>query len=156
MKSSEKWMLAAVLSALGIVGFCLICIVGAVLTPLRWWSHGGATEAAEDFLRKNPVVTAHLGTIRSFGALPSGSQSLINGEGKAHLLITIRGEKGEGTAEVDLMKRPGESWKVTAAVLVAGDQRLVLEAGPGASSPSPPSEAQPGSDEDQGVEPRDV
>ncbi len=156
MKSSEKWMLAAVLSALSIVGFCLICIVGAVLTPLRWWSHGGATEAAEDFLRKNPVVVAHLGTVRSFGTLPSGSQTLINGEGKAHLLITLRGEKSEGTAEVDLMKKPGDSWKVTAAVLVAGDQRLVLEAGPGANSPSPPPEAQPGSGEEQGVEPMDV
>ena len=156
MKSSEKWMVAAVLGALGIVLLCLVCIVGVALFPLRWWSQGGAAGAAKDYLAKNPVVTAHLGPVKEFGRFPSGSQSTVNGTGTARFLITIKGEKGEGSAVVDLSKKPGEAWKVVSATLSVGGESLPLDGeAPAVSEPgSPGTQDEPSAPADG--EPRDT
>ena len=139
MKKSEKWMLFAVLGALGIVGLCLICVVGAVLVPMRWWSQGGAAGAAKDFLGKSAVVRAELGTITEFGSIPVRSESIVNGKGTAHITVTIHGERAEGTAELDLTKESGKDWKVIAGTLTVDGRTLPLE-GP-AGAPATPSQA---------------
>ena len=134
MKQSEKWMLFAVLGAVVIVGLCLVCIVGAVLMPMRWWSQGGAAGAAKDYLEKSAVVASELGPIREFGRFPQGSQSTVNGKGTAHLSITIKGERAEGTAEVDLGKDPGKEWKVLGGTLTVDGKSYPFEGGPVAPS----------------------
>lgn len=141
MKKSEKWMLFSVLGALAIVGLCLVCIVGAVLVPLRWWSHGGAAGAAKDYLSKSAAVQAQIGPVREFGQFPTGSESVINGEGSAHLVITMKGARRDGSAELQLVRKPGQPWKVTSAVLRVEGREIQLE---GVSGPSqPPSPEQP-------------
>jgi hypothetical protein len=156
LKQSEKWMLFAVLGAIVIVGLCLVCIVGAVLVPMRWWSQGGAAGAAKDYLGKSAVVASELGPIREFGRFPMGSESTVNGKGTAHLSITIKGERAEGTAEVDLGKDPGKEWKVLGGTLTVNGKAFPLEGGP--ASPSAPSTGLPedkaGQSED--TESRDV
>ncbi len=156
MKKSEKWMLFAVLGAVVIVGLCLICVVGAVLVPMRWWSQGGAAGAAKDYLGKSAIVASELGPITEFGRFPQGSESTMNGKGTAHLVITIKGERGEGTAALDLAKDPGKEWKVLGGTLAVGGTSYPLEGGPVA--PSSPlngtPETKPGQAEDN--ESRDV
>lgn len=150
MKKSEKWMIFAVFGALGIVGLCLVCVAGAILVPVRWWSQGGAAGAAKDYLSKNSAVTARLGRIKEFGLFPTGSQSVVNGEGTAHLAFSLTGEKGEGSAEVDLSKKSGGPWKVTAASLTVGGETLRLMEG-SEDAPSP----QTGDPQDEGPPPSD-
>jgi len=140
LKKSEKWMLFSVLGALAIVGLCLVCIVGAVLVPMQWWSHGGAAGTAKDYLRKNTVVQAQIGPVREFGQFPTGSESIINGEGSAHFVITIKGERRDGSAELELVRKPGQPWKVTSAVLTVEGRETQLE---GASGSSPPTSDPP-------------
>lgn len=150
MKKSEKWMIFAVLGALGIIGLCLVCVVGAIFVPVRWWSHGGAAGAAKDYLSTNPTVVAQLGAIKEFGLFPTGSQSIVNGEGTAHLAFSLTGEKGRGTAEVDLSKKKGGPWKVVGAKLTVGGQTLPLLEGPDAprapQTGDPQGEGPPASD----------
>jgi hypothetical protein len=143
-------MLFAVLGAVVIVGLCLVCVVGAVLVPMRWWSQGGAAGAAKDYLGKSAVVAAELGPIREFGRFPQGSQNTINGRGTAHLTITVRGDRGEGTAEVDLGKEPGKEWKVLGGTLTVNGKSVPLEGGP--VSPSAPLNGPP---EDKAGQPED-
>lgn len=135
MKKSEKWMLFSVLGALGIAGLCLVCIVGAVLVPLRWWSHGGAAGAAKDYLSKSAVVQAQIGLVREFGQFPTGSESIINGEGSAHFVITMKGERRDGSAELELVRKPGQPWKVAFAVLTVEGREIQLEGASGSSQP---------------------
>ena len=156
MKKSEKWMLFSVLGALVIVGLCLVCVVGAVLVPLRWWSHGGAAGAAKDYLSKSTVVQTQLGPIKEFGRFPTGSESIINGQGSAHFVITIKGQLRNGSAELDLVRKPGQTWKVTSAVLSVEGREIPLE---GASaSPAPPAQDHPegSGDSGQDEQPRSI
>jgi hypothetical protein len=134
-------MTCAVLGALGIVGLCLVCVVGAVMVPLQWWSHGGAAEAAKDYLRKSSVVQAQLGAVKDFGRFPSGSESSVNGEGSAHFFMTVKGERKEGRAEVELTRKPGQAWQVTGVLTVDG-RPFQLDETP--VPPSLPSQPAPG------------
>jgi hypothetical protein len=147
LKKSEKWMLFAVLGAVVIVGLCLVCVVGAVLVPMRWWSQGGAAGAAKDYLAKSTVVASELGVIREFGKFPRGSESTFNGKGTAHLVISIIAERGEGTAEVDLTKEPGKAWTVTGGTLTVAGKSFPLEAGQAA--PATPLNGPQGDDSAQ-------
>lgn len=149
-------MLFSVLGALVIVGLCLVCVVGAVLVPLRWWSHGGAAGAAKDYLSKNAVVRTQLGPIQEFGRFPTGSENIVNGQGAAHFVITMKGRLHDGSAELELVRKPGQAWKVTSAVLSVGGREIPLE---GASNPSPlPSPEHPGGSttSEQDEQPRDI
>lgn len=156
MKSSEKWMVAAVFGALGIVLLCLVCIVGVILFPLRWWSQGGAAGVAKEYLAKNPVVAAKLGVVKEFGRFPSGSESIINGVGTAHFIISIKGETGEGSASLDLAKKPGETWKVVSGTLTVNGETSPLDGqAPAVAQPTAP-ETQDESPPDPDKEPRDT
>jgi hypothetical protein len=142
LKKSEKWMTFAVLGALGIVVLCLVCVIGAVMVPLRWWSHGGAAEAAKDYLRKNSVVQAQLGAVKGFGRFPTGSESIINGQGSAHFFMTVQGERKEGRAEIELARKPGQTWQVTSAVLMVEGRPIRLDGTLVPPSLPPPSQPQ--------------
>lgn len=156
MRKSEKWMALAVLGALGIVGLCLVCVVGAVMMPLRWWSHGGAAGAAKDYLRKNSVVQAQLGAVKNFGRFPSGSERITNGEGSAHLFLTVQGERKEGKAEIQLTRRPGHPWQVTSAVLTVDGRPIQLDGTPGTPSLPPSDQPQDSSAAGPGVQSLDT
>ena len=156
MKKSEKWMTFAVLGALVIVGLCLVCVVGAVMVPLRWWSHGGAAEAAKDYLRNSSVVQAQLGPVKDFGRFPAGSESIINGEGSAHFFMTVQGERKEGKAEIQLTRKPGHPWQVTAAVLTVDGRPIQLDGAPGAPSLPPTNQPQEDPAPGQDVRPLDT
>ena len=156
MKKSEKWMTFVVLGALGIVMLCLVCVVGAVMVPLRWWSRGGAAEAAKDFLRNNPVVQAQLGPVQEFGRFPSGSESIINGEGSAHFFMTVKGERKEGRVEIELSRKPGQAWKVISAVLTVDGRPLRLDGALAPPSLPPPSQPQDDSTAGQDGRPLDI
>ncbi len=156
VKSSEKWMVAAVLGALGIVLLCLVCIVGVVLFPLRWWSQGGAAGVAKEYLAKNPVVVGKLGAVKEFGRFPSGSESIVNGVGTAHFIISIKGERGDGSAAVDLAKKSGETWKVVSGTLTVMGETFPLDGqAPAIAQPTAP-ELQDQSPADADNEPRDI
>jgi hypothetical protein len=149
-------MTFAVLGALGIVGLCLVCVIGAVMVPLRWWSHGGAAEAAKDYLRKNPVVQAQLGAVKDFGGLPSGTESIINGEGSAHFFMTVRGERKEGRAEIELARKPGQAWKVISAILTVDGLPFQLDETTVPPALPPPSQPQDNSAAGQDSRPLDI
>lgn len=149
-------MVAAVFGALGIVLLCLVCIVGVILFPLRWWSQGGAAGVAKEYLAKSPVVVGKLGAVKEFGRFPSGSESIVNGVGTAHFIISIKGATGDGSAAVDLAKKSGEAWKVISGTLtVNGDSYPLDDQSPAVAQPTAP-DTQDESPPDQDKAPRDT
>lgn len=136
VKRSDKVLLMVVGGILLVVGLCAICLVGGLFLPYHWWTQGGPSQAAKDFLASDPTLREQLGAIKDFGLFPSGSVNELNGKGKAHLEFSLEGDKGRGRAAVDLAKEPRKDWWVTAATLYVGDREFILKAGS-------PSEGEP-------------
>ena len=117
--------------------------------------------ASKAFLGSNPVVIEQVGRIRRFGWVPSGSLQETNGRGRAHLTLTMEGEKGEAKATVDLTKEAGGDWKVRSATLFKDGRTFILTGagtgeGPaeeGRPAPPPPdsSPVSPGEKDPDGL-----
>ena len=135
---TDKVLLYALLTLILLGGLCACCLFAAIFTPLRFWTHGGAPEAAKTYLRNNPVVLAQIGQVTGFGWFPNGSVSDVNGRGKAHLVFALKGTKGEGRAVLDLEKKPDANWTVVAARLYVGGKEFILQEPPLGSQPAPP------------------
>lgn len=133
MRKTDKALLYGVACVLAAGGLCVGCLVAVVFLPFSWFSHGGAAETAKHFIKNDPAVHARIGEIKSFGFFPSGSVREVNGAGEAHLIFSIRGAKADGRATVNLSKKPGEDWKVTAAELVV-DGRVYILRGKGSNA----------------------
>jgi hypothetical protein len=154
VKRSDKVLFWLVGTLALLVLLCGACIVGVVVLPFRWWSHGSAMQASKDFLASNSVVREQVGEIRGFGWVPSGSLQETNGRGQAHLTLSLQGEKGEAKATIDLTKEPGGSWKVKSATLFKEGRSFALTDEPSPSGPadgganqsSPPAEPPPAAD----------
>ena len=138
MKHSDKTLLYVVGGVAAVGGLCVACLAAVILFPARLWTHGGAAEAAKHFLSSSAVVRAKVGTIKDFGLFPSGSVKVNNGVGSAHLIFSLKGDKGEGRAVLDLEKPPNGDWKVEGATLYLGGQAFSLE-GKGASDDEQPA-----------------
>lgn len=130
VKRSDKVLLMVVGGILLLAGLCAVCLVGGLFLPYHWWTQGGPSQAAKDFLASDPILRERVGAIRDFGIFPSGSVNEVNGKGKAHLEFSLKGDKGNGRALVDLAKEPNKEWRVIAARLYVGDREFILKAGP--------------------------
>ena len=158
MKKTDKVLLYGIIAMLAAGGLCVGCLVAVILLPFSWFSHGGAAETARHFLKNDPAVQARIGDIKDFGWLPNGSVREVNGAGRAHLVFSLKGSRAEGQATVDLTKRAGKDWEVTAATLAVGGKDFILK-GQGTQTmppaPVPPQEPGPESgypkDEDRGL-----
>jgi len=135
---TDKVLLYALLTLVLLGGLCACCLFAAIFTPFRFWTHGGAPEAAKSYLRNNPVVVAQIGQVTGFGWFPNGSVSEVNGRGKAHLVFALKGTKGEGRAVLDLEKKPKTDWSVVSARLYVAGKEFILREPPLGSQPAPP------------------
>ncbi len=144
MKKTDKMLLYGIAAVVAAGGLCVGCLVAAVFLPFSWLYHGGAAGAAKKFLRSNAVVRARLGEIKDFGWFPSGTVEVTNGAGKAHLVFSLKGTRGQGQAAVDLSKKAGRDWKVTAATLTVGEKEYILRKAPAALPGTPASPQPPG------------
>ena len=144
MQKSDKWMTYAVGCLAALLLFCGICVLGGYLGPFKWWTEGGPAAASKSFLSQDPTVKEHIGEIKDFGLFPSGGFNEVNGEGTGRLLYSLKGTKGEGRAELGLVKHKGKAWQVVAGKLTVGGQEFILKQG--AMPPeSPPEKAPEGS-----------
>jgi hypothetical protein len=151
VKRSDKILLWLLGTLALLVLLCGACIVGVVVLPVRWWSHGSAVQASKDFLASSSIVKEQVGQIRGFGWVPSGSLHETNGKGQAHLTFSLKGEKGDAKATLDLTKEPGGPWKVKSATLFKEGRSFALTdepspggpAGGGTNQPSSPAEPPP-------------
>jgi hypothetical protein len=149
-KRTDKVFLYILFGLVVLGGLCVACLVGVVVLPVSWWSHGNAPETAKLYLKTNPKVISEIGAVQGFGWLPSGSVQEMNGKGKAHLIFTLKGEKGEARAVLDLTKAPGKDWQVDAATLYVAGREIPLKGQPppGDLSPPQPGQTAEGSDAD--------
>lgn len=144
MKKSDKVLLYGIAAVVVAGGLCVGCLVAAVFLPFSWLYHGGAADAAKEFLRSNAVVKARIGEIRDFGWFPNGTVEVTNGRGKAHLAFSLKGTNGNGRATVDLSKKNGGDWQVTGAILVVGTREYILKRPQEAPPGTPASPRTPG------------
>ena len=141
LKRSDK-VLFGFLGALALlVLLCAACIAGLVVLPARWWTRSGPMEASKTFLASNPTVIEKVGRIRRFGWVPSGSFHEADGRGRAHLTLSLEGEKGEAKATVDLTKEAGGDWKVRSATLFKDGRTFILTGAD--TGEGPPEEGRP-------------
>lgn len=151
-KRTDKVFLYIIFGAIVLGGLCIACLVGLVVLPVSWWSRGNAPETAKAFLKTNPKVISEIGAVKDFCWLPSGSVQEMNGRGKAHLIFTLKGAKGEARAALDMTKAPGEDWRVDKAVLYVAGREIPLKGQPPPSDLSPPQPGQAtGGSDSEGV-----
>ena len=144
MKKTDKVLLYGIAAFVAAGGLCVGCLVAAVFLPFSWLYHGGAADAAKEFLKSDAVVRARIGEIQDFGWFPNGTVEVTNGNGRAHLVFSLKGTHGDGRATVDLSKKSGGDWQVTAATLAVGAQEYILKQAQPAAPGTPTSPRTPG------------
>jgi hypothetical protein len=74
----------------------------------------GAYEEALSFVAKHPEVVRDLGKPIEDGFMPLGEISTSGAYGSANLTISLSGPRGDGDADVSLVKAAGK-WTITSA-----------------------------------------
>ena len=141
MQRSDKWMTCAVGCLAALLLFCGLCVLSGYMGPFKWWTQGGPAAASKAFLSEDPTVKEQIGDIKDFGHFPSGGFNEVNGEGTGRFVYSLKGTKGEGKAELDLVKHKGTSWQVVSGKLTVGGRDFILKQG--ALSPEAPPEKTP-------------
>lgn len=144
MAKSDKWMLYSVGCLAALLVVCGVCVLAGFIGPFKFLTSGGPILASKEFLKESPVVKEHLGEIKDYGRFPSISVNNVNGEGTARLTFPLKGSKGDGRAEVGLVKHKGKDWEVVAGRLMSGGQEYTLKEG--AMPSEAPAEKEPGSE----------
>ena len=129
MAKSDRWMLYSVGCLAALLIFCGVCVLAGFLGPFKWWTTSGPSAASKDFLKADPTVKEQIGEIKDFGLFPSGGFNEVNGEGTARLTFSLKGTKGEGKAELGLVKHKGKEWQVVAGKLTVAGREFILREG---------------------------
>lgn len=69
-------------------------------------------QIAINYIRQSKDIKEITGEVIDFGNIPLGSINVTNGYGEAYFDIKVRGKEETINVHIELIKKPGEEWKV--------------------------------------------
>ena len=112
MQVSAVPVKTSALKIVGIITLVLTDFAVMILIAMTIIKLSAANKTAEAYIRSNSEISAQIGGVTGFGALPMGEVHINNGSGKALLNITVHGTYGDAETVVTLSKAPDKDWQV--------------------------------------------
>jgi archaellum component FlaG (FlaF/FlaG flagellin family) len=124
---ATKKMLLAIGGVVVVLGFLVVCFVGAIVGfALYQVSHSEAAAKAREFLRKSEKLQTDIGTVKDFGSIVTGNVSVDDASGTATLHLKVIGERQTVNATVEVLLS-NRMWSVGSAYYVnSSGQRIQL------------------------------
>ena len=124
---TTKKMLLAIGGVVVVLGFLVVCFVGAIVGfALYQVSHSEAAAKARDFLQKSEKLQTDIGTVKDFGSIVTGNVSVDDANGTATLHLKVIGERQTVNATVEMLLS-NRMWSVGSAYYVnSSGQRIQL------------------------------
>jgi len=124
---TTKKMLLAIGGVVVVLGFLVVCFVGAIVGfALYQVSHSEAAAKARDFLQKSEKLQTDIGTVKDFGSIVTGNVSVDDASGTATLHLKVIGERQTVNATVEMLLS-NRMWSVGSAYYVnSSGQRIQL------------------------------
>ena len=111
IRDEAKVRSAPIVVAVGL-GAAVVFVVTLFFGTITILKQSDAYRVATQEIRSNFDITEITGTVRSFGAFPTGSIEILNGRGKAEFDITVEGDLSTAEVYVRLSKEPEQEWVV--------------------------------------------
>ena len=123
--TTKKKTLLSFAGAVVVLGFIVVCFVGAVVGFVLYQvNHSEAAARGRDFLRNNETLRADIGEVKDFGSIVSGQINFHNNTGAAILNFKVIGERKTVNAKVQLLLR-NRTWTVVEAAYVNSSGQTV-------------------------------
>ena len=124
---TTKKMLLAIGGVVVVLGFLVVCFVGAIVGfALYQVSHSEAAAKARDFLGKSEKLQTDIGRVKDFGSIVTGNVSVDDASGTATLHLKVIGERQTVNATVEMLLS-NRMWSVGSAYYVnSSGQRIQL------------------------------
>lgn len=113
---TTKKIILIVVSIVVVLGLIVLIFIGGIAGSVLYGiSNSEAAEVSREFLKSNAKLKQDIGEVKEFGWLVSGNINLSGGYGTAQLSLKVVGERKTANADVELIYRNNQPWRVVAA-----------------------------------------